>query len=308
MSDAATTNTTTRPAATIVVNLQGAGGLADQLQQRFGEREVVVTAEDERAVDAEIMIAFGRDRESLERAMTPALQWVHAFSTGVDGFPFDVVGDRIFTCSRGAAAVPIAEWVMAMILGCAKQLPDSWISAPPEHWNIAQLDILAGRTVGLVGLGEIATAVAKRALAFDMHVIAFRRRSLPADLPEIEVLTSLHELLGRADHIVIAAPSTPETYHLIDAAALAACKHGAHLVNIARGVLVDQDALIDALDRGQLARGVARHRHARATARGPPVVHPPERAPQRAHLVGGSHVDRSHARHVRGQRAALPRR
>jgi len=253
MSDGTGAGATKEPTATIVVNLQNAGGFADQLQQRFGESEVVVSAGDERAADAEIMIAFGRDRESLERGMTPALRWVHAFSTGVDGFPFDVVGDRIFTCSRGAGAVPISEWVMAMILGHAKRLPDSWITEPPEHWNIAQLDVVAGRTVGLVGLGEIATAVAKRALAFDMDVIAYRRRSLPADLPEIEVLTSLPELLGRSDHIVIAAPSTPETFHLIDAAALAACKPGAHLVNIARGALVDQDALIDALDRGQLS-------------------------------------------------------
>ena len=177
---------------------------------------------------------------------------MHAFSTGVDGFPFDVVGDRIFTCSRGAAAVPIAEWVMAMLLGHAKRLPESWISKPPEHWNIAQLDVLAGRTVGLVGLGEIATAVAKRALAFDMHVVAFRRRRLPRrPVPRSRSCTSLTELLGRSDHVVIAAPATPETLpHDRRRRRSASCKPGAHLVNIARGALVDQDALIDALDAG----------------------------------------------------------
>ena len=242
------------PPATIVVGLPNAGVFVERMQQRFGEREVVVGADDERAAGAEILLTFGRDRAALERLITPGLEWVHAFSTGVDGFAFDVVGDRILTCSRGAGAVPISEWVMAMILGHAKRLPESWITEPPEHWNLAQLDVLAGSTVGLVGLGEIATAVAKRALAFDMQVVAFRRRDLPADLPEIQILTSLPDLLGRSDHVVIAAPSTPETHHLIDAAALAVCKPGVHLVNIARGVLVDQDALIEALDRGHVAR------------------------------------------------------
>jgi phosphoglycerate dehydrogenase-like enzyme len=239
--------------ATIIVNLPNAGTFVERIQERVGDSERVVAADDDGAADAEIMVAFGRDRASFEHAMTPALTWIHAFGTGVDGFPFDVVGDRVFTCSRGAGATPIGEWVMAMILAHAKRLPESWIDEPPAQWNIAALDIVAGRTVGLVGLGEIATAVATRDLAFDMDVVAYRRRGLPAPIPEIEVLTSLHELLGRADHIVVAAPSTPATFHLIDADALAACKPGAHLVNIARGALVDQDALIDALDRDQLS-------------------------------------------------------
>jgi phosphoglycerate dehydrogenase-like enzyme len=72
-------------------------------------------------------------------------------------------------------------------------------------------------------------------------------------MPGITLVSSLTELLGRADHVVIAAPATAETYHLIDADALAACKPGVHMVNIARGSLVDQDALLDALDRGQVA-------------------------------------------------------
>lgn len=242
-----------QPVATIVVHLPGARGLAERAQERFGRDEVVVGADDPRARDAEIMVAFGRDRESLERAMTPALKWVHAFSTGVDGFPFDVVGDRIFTCSRGAGAIPISEWVLAMMLSQAKRLPESWITEPPPRWNVAQLDVLAGKTVGIIGLGEIGTAVARRALAFEMEVVAFRRQAIPASIAEVEVLTSLPELLGRSDHIVIAAPATPATHHLIDAAALAACKPSAHLVNIARGSLVDQDALIEALDSGQLS-------------------------------------------------------
>jgi len=144
--------------------------------------------------------------------------------------------------------------VMAMMLAFEKDLPASWIDAPPARWNVASLGGLAGRTLGLVGIGAIGTEVARRALAFDMEVLAYRRTSAPAPLSGVEVLGDLGTLLGRADHVVVAAPATEETHHLLDAAALAAVKPGAHLVNIARGSLVDQEALRSALDDGRVAR------------------------------------------------------
>jgi phosphoglycerate dehydrogenase-like enzyme len=240
-------------AATIALNLQNAAAVVDTVQARVGDAEVVVGTDDERAADAEILAAFTHDREVIRRAVTPSVRWIHAFSAGVDGFPLDLVGDRVFTCSRGASAVPISEWVLAMMLAHAKRLPDAWITEPPEQWNSAQLAPLSGATVGLVGMGAINTEVARRCLAFDMEVLSFRRTATPAPLPEITVLTDLHQLLGRSDHVVVAAPATADTYHLFDADAFAAVKPGAHLVNVARGTLVDQDALIAALDRDQLS-------------------------------------------------------
>ena len=97
------------------------------------------------------------------------MRWIHAFSTGIDGFPLDVVDGRQFTCSRGASAVPIAEFVLASMLAFAKRLPETWLSGAPERWGFASLDVLAGKTVGLVGVGAIGTEVARRALAFDMR-------------------------------------------------------------------------------------------------------------------------------------------
>jgi phosphoglycerate dehydrogenase-like enzyme len=108
--------------------------------------------------------------------------------------------------------------------------------------------------VGLVGIGAIGTEVARRAQAFDASVVAFRRTPAPAPLPGIAIAASLHELLARSDHVVIAAPATVETHRLLDTAAFAALKPGAHLVNVARGSLVDQDALRVALDDGRVGR------------------------------------------------------
>ena len=238
--------------ATVVLNVPG-GGMVSRVQDALGDAEVVVGLDDDRARDAEIMLVLSREREALERSAVPGVRWLHAFSTGVDGFPLDVIDGRQFTCSRGANAVPIAEFVLASMLAFVKRFPDTWLSGEPERWGFASLDVLAGKTVGLVGVGAIGTEVARRALAFDMRVVAFRRRSAAPALSEIELCDTLDELLAQSDHVVIAAPATPETYHLIGADALAAIKPGAHIVNIARGTLVDQDALIAALDDGRVA-------------------------------------------------------
>jgi phosphoglycerate dehydrogenase-like enzyme len=139
------------------------------------------------------------------------------------------------------------------MLAFEKQFPATWLSESPEHWNLAHLGELAGKTLGLVGLGGIGMAVATRALAFDMHVRALRRTSKPADDPRIEIVTDLADLLATADHVVLAAPGTAATRHLLDAGAFAQMKPGAHIVNIARGSLIDQDALRVALDNGRVA-------------------------------------------------------
>jgi phosphoglycerate dehydrogenase-like enzyme len=194
-------------------------------------------------------------REQLASLVGPATEWLHVLSTGVDSVPLDVVPEGVtVTCSRGASAVPISEYCVAMMLAHAKQLPGIWLDEPPERWNVARLGSLDGATIGLVGVGSIATWVARRLAGFDVRLLGYRRRPLPAPDPRIEIATSLPEVLAAADHLVVAAASTPETYHLIDAAALAQVKPGVHIVNVARGTLIDQDALVRAIDDGRVAR------------------------------------------------------
>lgn len=188
---------------------------------------------------------------SLEHAQR--VDWVHLAGTGVDSFPPELFDGRTVTCARGASAIPISEFVLAAMLAFEKQLPETWIHEPPAHWNFASLGWLNTRTLGLVGLGGIGLAIAERALPFGMQVRALRRRPDPSPLAGVEVVGSLEELLPIADHLVLAAPATPRTRHLIDSRALELVKPGVHLVNIARGALVDQDALRVALDDGRVA-------------------------------------------------------
>jgi phosphoglycerate dehydrogenase-like enzyme len=182
------------------------------------------------------------------------VQWMHLPGTGIDAWPRTLLEGRVVTCARGVSAIPIAEFVLAAILAFEKRLPDTWLGAPPEHWNFADLDELAGKTVALVGLGGIGSVVARRVLAFDTRVRAIRRRPGQPPVPGVEVVTDLDDLLRTADHLVLAAPATPATVALLDEAAFAAIHPGLHLVNIARGSLVDQEALRRALDDGRVAR------------------------------------------------------
>jgi len=240
----------------IAVNARHYGGLlADGLREHLpGETVVACAARDQVPDDARVLVTLLDDPGTIRDLLTPSVEWVHVLGAGVDGFPFDALGERTLTCSRGAAATAIAEWVMAAMLAYAKELPESWINAPPERWNAASLGTLSGATLGLVGLGAIGTAIARRALPFDMEVVAFRRTAGPAPVEGVAVLPELATLVGRSDHVVVAAPATTHTRHLLDAAAFAAMKPGAHLVNIARGSLVDQEALRQALDDGIVSR------------------------------------------------------
>jgi len=184
------------------------------------------------------------------------VRWVQLTGTGVDSVPSAVFDGRTVTCARGASAVPISEWVMAAILSFAKRLDETNLNAPPRYWNFPDppLDRIEQSTLALVGLGGIGVAVASRALAFDMRVRALRRTDAPSPIGGVEVVRTLDALLPDADHVVLAAPATQRTQHLIDATAFRMMKRGVHVVNIARGALIDQQALRAALDEGIVAR------------------------------------------------------
>lgn len=229
--------------------------LLARVGERFPEVELApVPSEGEVGPDVggDVLLTMAWGSPNLGSILARGVRWVHAYGTGVDAFPLEALGGVPLTCSRGASAIPIAEWVMAMLLAAEKRLPDSWIHEPPERWNIVDLGGLHGRTLGLLGMGGIAQATALRALAFGMQVIAHRRTPRPSPVEGVE-LVDLDTLLARSDHLVIAAPATRETHHVIGRSALERTKPGLHLVNVSRGGLVDQEALRAALDSGHVA-------------------------------------------------------
>lgn len=180
------------------------------------------------------------------------VKWVQLVSVGIDFYPDWLFEGPVVTSARGASAVALAEFALAAIFAQAKRLPEIWIDRL-EQWAPMPISLVAGRTLGLVGFGSIGEALAPRARALGLNVLAVRRSRTPIEEPGVEQLDDLEELFARSDYVVLAAPATRETERLVNAALLAKAKPGLHLINIARGVLIDDDALLAALDSGRVA-------------------------------------------------------
>ncbi|MCS0501975.1 NAD(P)-dependent oxidoreductase [Ancylobacter mangrovi] len=178
------------------------------------------------------------------------LRWVQTMSAGMDAYPAWMWSGTIVSSGRGIAAVPIAEYVLAALLVREKRIEEVTVRGP-DAWREVTLGRLEGATLGLVGYGAIGQAIARRAAAFDMRILATRRGVWSGRESGVEPC-ALPAMVAQADHLVVAVPSTAETRHIVSSELLAMAKPGLHLVNVGRGDLVDQDALLDALDSGRL--------------------------------------------------------
>ena len=195
-----------------------------------------------------------RDTAELPKFLDKGVKWVHIMAHGVDGFPFEMLGDCVVTCSRGASSVPIAEWAVTMILSHTKKIPESWISKEPENWFLAPLDTLSGATVALLGFGSINQEIAKRLEPFGCRIVAVRNGKNELSQTNVEMIPTPEEAVSEADHVVIGLPLTEKTHHIVNDRLMKLMKPGAHLVNIARGDIVDQEALFENLESGQISR------------------------------------------------------
>ena len=196
------------------------------------------------------------------RARAPALRWVHQRPAGTSNLRRgDLWGsDIVVSSSRGHAHnLPIAEYTLAGILHFAKGLHIAEIEREERRFQAASYrpTQLAGKTVCIVGAGGIGQEVGRLCAAVGMQVIGTRRNPalVPDGFHDVRGPEGLHDLLAIADYVAICCQWTPETANLIDARAFAAMKDGAVLLNVARGEIVDEDALAAALDCGKL-RGV----------------------------------------------------
>jgi phosphoglycerate dehydrogenase-like enzyme len=181
-----------------------------------------------------------------------ALDWIQLVSSGTDIYPPWFLAGLPVSTARGVAAESIAEYVIAALFDATKRLSELWVHDPAQ-WQTRPLRALRGSTLGLVGYGAIGQAIARKAQALGLAVLALRRdRSQPV-AAGVRLVGSVQALLAQSDHAVLCAPATPQTQHLLNAQTLQAAKPGLHLVNVGRGELLDSEALRVALDDGRVA-------------------------------------------------------
>ncbi len=234
--------------------------LRERVELRFGRRE----AAQEAIADAEVVCCGNLSPELL--AAAGHLRWISFWSAGMDGKATTELMARnlLLTNASGVHGPNIAEHVLAFMLMFSRQMPFHLRSEIAGVWRRAADSRgvgpgeLAGQTLGIVGLGRIGEVLTARAKSFQMRVVATKRNVQARYEAEIrpDVLyppEELPRLLAESDHVCIALPYTPQTHHLFDAAMLARMKPTAYLYNIARGKIIDETALIAALQAGKLA-------------------------------------------------------
>ena len=222
---------------------------------------------DEPVSDVEVLLRGWLTSEAFDRllARAPSLRWVHSASTGVERVltPAAMARGVTITNARDVFSQPIAEYVMTMILAISRRLPQL-LELQREHtWQPLEAVELGDATIGVIGYGSLGRTVARLARAFGARVVATRRNpggaAEPDEVAVVELLggpRALGDLLGQSDFVVLAAPLTAETDGLIDAGALATMKRRAWLINVARGRLIDERALIRALHDGPLGGAI----------------------------------------------------
>jgi phosphoglycerate dehydrogenase-like enzyme len=210
--------------------------------------------------EADVVLGFAVRRENFASARR--LRWIHTTAAGVEWmlFPELVESEVVLTSSRGLHADAMAEHALAVMLAFTRRLHEARDAQRERRWT--QLELaragfgeLRGSTVGIVGFGHIGRAIGATCRALGMHVLAVRRHPEADPAPAHEQCgpEGLHELLRRSDWVVLAAPHTRESEKLIGEAELAVLKPGARLINVGRGALVDEPALVRALAAGRIA-------------------------------------------------------
>jgi phosphoglycerate dehydrogenase-like enzyme len=216
------------------------------------------------AKDADVLVISdprGEDGKNLVAELKKPdckVRLVQVLSAGFEGLTAHGVPANIPVANQGGAVAPaVADHAIGMILAMTRQISLIALQSKDRVWNKdfpRPVVALEGKTVAVVGYGNIGREIAKRAKAFDTTVLGVSR-SLTSDefADEMHPMTDLHKVLARADVIALAVASSKSTYHLMDAAAFNAAKKGAMFVNVTRGETVDQAALKQALESGQLA-------------------------------------------------------
>jgi phosphoglycerate dehydrogenase-like enzyme len=205
--------------------------------------------------EAEVLNSFYPPRDLIARAHK--LKWIQTPLTGVDPYLTPDIADSpvLLTNSRGIHGSQVSELAVMLMLMLAKQAPSCLERQKANKWLTFTPDVLVHKTVGVLGLGVIGRELARLLMAFHMKVLVLESRQIakPRFVDEILPASRLKEILVQSDYVVVTLPMTPQTEKMLDEAALRSMKPTAYLVNVARGGIIDEKALVRALQEKWIA-------------------------------------------------------
>ncbi len=246
----------------VVTGLFG-DGFEESLVSEFADVDFVFVSSDEdqaREIEDADALMGSPNREVFRAARR--LRWMHCPGTGIDkltAIPEVVDSDVVLTNARGPHAAPMADHVIGMCLAFAHRTNEMVLDQRARRWDTSKYDRsfveMEGSSMGIVGLGDIGSAVARRAAAFGIEIHAVDKHPFPAPAGVSAVwgLDRLDDLMAISDWLVITAPYTPDSRGMIGAEHLALMKPTARVIIISRGGVVDEDALYDTLANGRIA-------------------------------------------------------
>lgn len=211
-------------------------------------------------VDAIVMWPFVEDKLVEFCRKAPSLKWIHCFISGVDA----LVGSELnslpvtITSTKGIHGPNISDHALAFIFSHLRQFHNALRAQLECRWDSknlsSQCQESCDQTIGVVGVGAIGMEIARRCKLLGMRVVGAKRTPIESEwLDKCYPMEELDKLLEESDFVILILPLTEKTYHLMDAEAFKKMKNTAYLVNLARGAIVDDDALLQALDEGEIA-------------------------------------------------------
>src|SRR5699024_5498431 len=211
--------------------------------------------------DVEVQVTYGPDVTAERLDKMPALKWIHVMQSGLNSIPFNELIKRgiILTSSKGINSVTIAEYTIGMMLNIIRNSFVYYDAQKRNEWDVnTNLDELKGKTLGILGYGSVGVELAKRAKPFDMKIIA-TKRNFEENLMNVDEIVKMEDveyIFKESDFVISLLPESPSTKRLIDAQEIAMMKSTACLINVSRRRIVDESALVKALENGTIGSAV----------------------------------------------------
>ena len=235
-----------------------------RLSKQFPQHRFIYASNPEEGrsalAEADVLVAFGNGigEETLDEA--PRLKWIHVMSAGLETLPFPKLQDRgiLLTNVRGIHAIPMAEYTFAAMLHISRRMGELAQAQREKRWaKRLRVMELWDKTLGIVGVGAIGREIARRAKVFGMYTLGVNTDGRSVEgVDETWAAHDLKKVLARSDFVVVAVPLIPATRRLIDREAIDSMKETAYLINVARGPVVDEAALVEALEQKRIAGAV----------------------------------------------------